>query len=85
MIVLTRLKIIYRVVFVLALQVMLYELDVMDGLLQLERILLSDGGGHVIKRVINRGHSRVHQAAGRARGRRSVAPGPARGRHEPTQ
>lgn len=46
--VLTRLIVIYRVVFVLALQVMLYELDIMDGLLQLERILLPDGGRHVV-------------------------------------
>jgi len=76
----------YRVVFVLALQVVLNELDVVDGLLQLERILLPDGGRNFVERVIDGRHGRVHQSAGRtSRGRRPVATGPAGGRHVPAQ
>lgn len=76
----------YRVVFVLALQVVLNELDVVDGLLQLKRILLPDGGRHIVERVVNGRNGRVHQPASRpGRSRRPVATGPAGGRHEPAQ
>lgn len=64
---------------------MLYELDVVDGLLQLERILFPDRGRHLVERVVNGRHGRVHQAAGSARGRCPVASGPAGCAHETTQ
>jgi len=76
----------YRVVFVLALQVVLNELDVVDCLLQLERILLPDGSRHFVERVVDGRHGRVHQPAGRpGRSRRPVTTGPAGGCHVPAQ
>lgn len=75
----------YRVVFVLALQVMLYELDVVDGFLQLERIFLPDGGWHIVERIVDGRHGRVHQPAGRPGGRCPVATGSAGGGHVPAQ
>lgn len=78
----------YRVVLVLALQMMLYELDVVYGFFQLERILFPDRGRHLVQRVVDGRHGRVHQVVGRARGRcpvAPVAPGSAGGGHDPAQ
>lgn len=63
----------------------LYELDVVDGLFQLEGVFLSDGRRHVVEGVVYGRHGRVDQPAGRARGGRPVAAGPAANGHEPAQ
>lgn len=59
---------------------MLYELDVVNGFLQLERVFLPDGERHVVERVIDGRHGRVDHPAGLARVR-PVAPVP----HESAQ
>jgi len=75
----------YRVVLILTLQVVLYELDVVYGLFQLKRIFLPYGCRHVVERVVYGRYSHVNQAAGCGRGRRPVAPGPTGGCYESSE